>query len=99
MIGPSSSRTRRAFDHIESPHVARIGVAPFGKISRIAREAGESRIKEIGVERENHVRILQLVLRLYRLPKRQLRAFNHMVAVCWLIDVPLRLGINLEQRT
>ncbi len=99
MVRLCTRRTRRALDHVKPAHVAGIGIAPLRKISRVAREAGESRVEEIAVERENYVRVFQLVLRLHRLPERQLRAFEHVVAVCRLIDMPLRLGINLQQRT
>ncbi len=45
MIRLRPGRTRRALDHVKPAHAARIGVAPFGKVSRVAREARESRRK------------------------------------------------------
>ena len=99
MVRLRAGRTRRALDHIQPVHLAGIGIAPLGEIPRVAREAGEARVQEIGVERENYVRIFQVVLRLHRLAERQLRAFEHVVAVHRLVHMPLGLRISLEQRT
>src|SRR5208337_1697012 len=49
-----SRRTRRALDHIQPVHV-RVGIAPRREIARVARRAGESRVKEIGIERNYDV--------------------------------------------
>ena len=99
MIRLRPGRTRRALDHIKPAHLPGVGVAPLGKVPDVFRRAREARVQEVGVERENYVRILQLVLRLHRLTERQLRAFEHVVAVHRFIHVPLGLRISLEQGT
>ena len=59
MIRFRSCRTRRAFDHIQPAHLAGIRIAPLGEVPRVAREARESRIEEIGIERKNYIRIFE----------------------------------------
>ncbi len=90
-----SRRTRRALDHIQPVHVP-IRITPSREITRVARRAGESRIEKIGVERNDDVGLRQVVARLNRLAERQLRAFNHVIAIDRFVDVPLRHRIRRE---
>ena len=99
MVRLCARRTGRALDHIQPIHIAGIGIAPLGKIAGVAGEARKSRVEKVGVERENYVRVFQLVLSFHRLPECHPGALEHVVAVDGLIYVPLGLRIFLEYGT
>ena len=67
------------------------------RIADVSRVAGESRVEEVGVERDDDVGFREVVARFDRLSERQLRAFEHVVAIHRLVDVPLGLRINLQE--
>ena len=89
MIRFRSGRTRRALDHIQPAHLARIRIAAFGEVAGIASKARESCVEEIGIERKDYVCFREVVARLHRLPECQLRAFKHIVAIYRLVNMPL----------
>src|SRR5215469_10234797 len=97
MIRLRARRCRRAFDRIEAAHLL-IGVATLGEVADITRVARESGVEEVSVERNDDVRFFGAILRLDGLSKGEFRAFQHVVAVDGLVDMPLRLGIDLQQR-
>ncbi|PYX22189.1 MAG: hypothetical protein DMG82_15290, partial [Acidobacteria bacterium] len=98
MIRFRPRRGRRALDCIKSAHVP-IGIAAARKIADVTRVARESCIQKIRVQRDDDVGFREVVPRLDRLTEGQLRAFEHVVAVHRLVDVPLRLRVNLQERT
>ena len=98
MIRLRSSRRHRALDHVQSAHLPRIGIAPFRKITCVAREARKSRVKKISVQREDHVCGVEVVDRLDWLAESHLRARVHVVAIDRLIHMPLGLLIELKNR-
>ena len=98
MVRPRASRTWRALDYVQPAHLAGVGIAPLGEISDVTREAGESRVQKIGVERNDYVRFREVILRLHRLAEGQLCAFEHIVAVDRLVHMPLGLRISLDKR-
>src|SRR5712692_2145650 len=75
MVRLRPRRTHRALDHIEPAHVAGIGITPLGKVADIPRAPRKARVQEICIQRKNHARILQLVLRLDWLAESHFRAF------------------------
>src|SRR5271168_5517743 len=96
MIRLSPGRRRRALDHIQPVHVA-IGIAALGEVADVADIPRKTRIQEVGVERDDYVGLLKIVARLDGLSEGQLRAFEHVVAIDRLINMPLRLRINLQE--
>ena len=74
-----------------------IGIAALGEVADVADVAGESGVEKVGVERDDHVGLFKVVARLDRLAESQLRAFEHVVAIDRLVDVPLGLRINLQE--
>ncbi len=63
----------------------------------IARVAGESRVsgvKEVSVQRNDHIGGVDLVLGFDRLAESHLRSRDHIVTVDRLVHMPLGLGIN-----
>ena len=97
MIRLHPRRTRRALNHVQPAHLS-IGIAPAGEIADVARVAGEAGIQKVGVERDNHVGLREVVARLDGLAEGELRAFQRVVAIDWLVDMPLRLRIHREER-
>ena len=97
MVRFCSRRSRRALDRIKAAHVAGIGIAAFRKISRVARHAGEAGVEKIGIERDDHIRSVELVSGLDRLTECHLRASVNIVAIDRLIEVPLGFGKFLKQ--
>ena len=93
MIRFRAGRAHRALNYVQPAHIACVGIAALGEIADVSRGTWKSRVKEISIERNNYVRVLQLVLRLDRLAESHLCAFEHIVAIHRLIDVPLRLRI------
>ena len=65
VIGLRARGTRRALDHIHAAHVAGIRIAALGEIAGVSRVPGKSGVQKIGVERNNDVGVLQLVLRFH----------------------------------
>ena len=55
-------------------------------------------VEKVGVEREDHVGLVELVSGLDRPAERQLRASDDVVAIDRLVLVPLGLGKMLQQR-
>ena len=96
MIGLRPRRGRRALDRIKAAHVP-IGIAAARKIADVTRVARESCIQKIRVQRDDDVGFREVVPRLDRLAERELRAFEHVVAVHRFIHVPLRLRIDLQE--
>ena len=75
------------------------GLRRAGEVADVAGVAGESGVEEVGVERDDYVGFRKIVARLDRLSEGQLRAFEHVVAIDRLVDVPLGIGINLQEIT
>ena len=98
MIRLGSGRARRALDHIQTAHVATLRIAPLGKVADVARASGETRIQKVCVQREDYIRLREVVARLDRLPEGQLRPFEHVVAIHRLIHMPFGLRISFQQR-
>ncbi len=97
MVRLRSRRSRRALDRIEAAHVAGVRIAALGEIARVTRHSRESGIEKIGVERNDHVRGVELVSGLNRLAEGHLRARVNIVAIDRLIEMPLGLRKFLEQ--
>ncbi len=96
MIRLHPGRSRRALDHVQPVHVA-VGIAALGEIADVARVAGKSGVEKISVERNDDVGLRKVVARLDRLAEGQLRAFEHVVAIDRLVDMPLGLRINRQE--
>src|SRR5580700_6276442 len=96
MIRLRSRCTRRALDYVEPIHVA-VGVAAAREIADVARMAGESGGEEVGGERDDDVGLREVVARFDGLSEGHLGAFEDVVAIDRLVDVPLGLRIELEE--
>ncbi len=96
MIRLGSRRRRRALDHVQAVH-GRIGIAAAGEVADVFHVAGESGVEEVGVEGDDYVGLREIVAGLDRLAEGQLRAFEDVVAIHRLVDVPLGLRINLQE--
>ena len=95
MVRLHPRRTRRALDHVQPVHVC-VRIAPRGEIAGVPRRAGEPGVKKISVERNDDVRLRQVVTRLDGLSEGLLRAFHYIVAINGLVHVPLRHRIRLN---
>ena len=96
MIGLGSRGRGRALDHVETTHVG-VGIALGGEIADVAHVARESRGHEIRVERDDGCGLGKIVAGFNGLTEDKLRAFEHVVAIHRLVDMPLRLGIHGEE--
>ena len=96
VIGFRSCRGWIALDHIEPAHF-RVGIALLREIADVAHIPRKARIEKVGVEGNNHSRVLEPVLRLQRFAERQICAFKGIVAVRRFVNMPLRLGIHRQE--
>src|ERR1051325_3794239 len=97
MIRLRPRRTHPALNHIQAAHLASFRIAPLGKITNIFRRTGESSREEVGIERQNHISLREVIPRLNRLTKRQLRTLKYIVAIDRLIHMPLGFGEHREK--
>src|SRR5438477_447306 len=74
-----------------------IGFAALGEVADVAGVAGESGVEEVCVERDDDIRLRKIVARFDGLSEGELRAFEHIVAIDGLVDVPLGLRIHLQE--
>src|SRR5580692_167276 len=89
MIRLSPRARHPALDHIQPVHIAAIRIAAAGEVADVTDIPRKPRIQEIGIQRNNDVGLREIVARLDRLPKGQLRAFENVIAIYWLINMPL----------
>ncbi len=97
MVRLAARDRRQAFDRVEPVHgpVFAGDAPPIGKIARVAHVA-RTRIQEVGVEREDDVRLVDPVVAIEVASEREARACAHLVAPGRLVLVPRRLREVLQ---
>src|SRR4051812_40614836 len=97
MIRLRACRGRRALDCVKATHIARVRIAAFREITRVTRHSRKPGIQEIRIEGNDYVSRVELISGLNRLAKRHLRARVSIIAIDWLVEMPLGFGKFLEQ--
>ena len=103
MIGLGPGATDGRFDHVQAIHCALCGVfrrrphaPPIHEVGRIA-EVSRTALQKVGIQREHHVGLAEIVDWVDRLAERHLRPAPSHVAMDRLVDVPFCLGQVLQQ--
>src|SRR4051812_46934590 len=97
MVRLGSRRGRRALDRVEPAHIPGVGIAALCEIACVARHPRESGIQKICIERNDYICGIELISGLNRLAKRHLRARVNIIAIDWLVEMPLGFRKLLEQ--
>ena len=99
VVGDGARRRRRALDHVEAIHLGTVGAWPTaGREGAGVTKVPGTAAEEVGVECEEHVRVLDLVARLDGLAEGEASAGPRVVAPHRLVLVPLRGREGREKR-
>ena len=103
MVGLGAGAAHGRFDHVQPIHPRRCGLlrrgphAPPGhEVGRVA-EVPRTALQEVGIQRQHHVGLAEIVNRVDRFAKRHLRPVPGHIAVDRLVDVPFCLGQVFQQ--
>ena len=98
MVGLGAGATYGRFDHVQPIHPCRGGILrqgphppPRHEVGRVAEVPGTA-LQEVGIQREHHVGLAEIVNRVDRFAKRHLRPAPGHIPMDRLVDVPFCLG-------